>query len=170
MIDPNHNPSRSEVIAKFRGLEIEHSFEIPDQATEAVFELFCDPRRLNSLTPPWFSLIVRGSYSPPVRLDSRIEYRLRWRGLPLAWCSVITELQPPNWLVYEQAQGPFRRFRHEHSFDPSGQGVVITDRILYSVFGGSWIDRTLVGPDLRRILRYRERAAMEILHQQALPE
>jgi len=165
MIDPCHSRTRSEKVAEPRSQEIEHTFEIPDQATEVVFELFCDPRRLNALTPPWFSLIVRGSYSPPVRLDSRIEYRLRWRGLPLAWRSVITELQPPHWLVYEQAQGPFRSFRHEHSFEAREHGVVVTDRIRYSVFGGSWIDRTLVGPDLRRILRYRERAATEIFRQ-----
>ncbi|MGB5392263.1 MAG: SRPBCC family protein [Thermoanaerobaculia bacterium] len=151
------------MIAEPQGRQVEHSFEIPDQATETVFELFCDPGRLNALTPPWFSLIVRGSYSPPVRLDSRIEYRLRWRGLPMLWRSIITELQPPHWLVYEQAQGPFRSFRHEHSFEPSEQGVVVTDRILYSIFGGSWIDRTLVGPDLHRILRYRETAARGVL-------
>ncbi len=151
------------MIAEPQGRQVEHSFEIPEQATETVFELFCDPGRLNALTPLWFSLIVRGSYSPPVRLDSRIEYRLRWRGLPMLWSSIITELQPPHWLVYEQAQGPFRSFRHEHSFEPSEQGVVVTDRILYSVFGGSWIDRILVGPDLNRILRYRETAARGVL-------
>lgn len=81
----------------------------------------------------------------------------------MLWRSIITELQPPHWLVYEQAQGPFRSFRHEHSFEPSEQGVVVTDRILYSIFGGSWIDRTLVGPDLHRILRYRETAARGVL-------
>jgi ligand-binding SRPBCC domain-containing protein len=167
MIDSSHNQSRSEVVTKPRGQETKHSFEIPDHATEAVFELFCDPRRLNALTPPWFRLIVRGSYSPPLRIGSRIGYRLQWRGLPLAWRSVITELQPPHWLVYEQDRGPFRSFRHEHSFEPSERGVIVTDRILCKVLGGSWVDRTLVGPDLRRILRYRERAATEILRQKA---
>jgi len=81
----------------------------------------------------------------------------------MPWRSVITELQPPHWLVYEQTQGPFRSFRHEHLFEACEQGVVVTDRILYSVFGGSWIDRILVGPDLRRILRYRETAARGVL-------
>jgi ligand-binding SRPBCC domain-containing protein len=149
---------------------VEHIFELRQQSTETVFELFCDPRRLDDLTPRWFSLLVSDSYSPPLRLASRLEYRVRWRGVPFVWNSVITELDPPHWLVYEQARGPFRRFRHEHSFEQSGQGVVITDRVLYSVFGGSWIDGTLVGPDLRRILRYRERAATEILRQQAQPK
>ena len=163
MIDPSHNQSRSEGVAKPRGQEIKHSFEIPDQGTESVFELFCDPQRLNALTPPWFSLIVRGSYSPPLRIGSRIGYRLRWRGLPLVWRSVMTDLQPPHWLVYEQDRGPFRSFRHEHSFEPSGRGVIVTDRILYKVLGGSWVDRTLVGPDLNRVLRYREQAAQKVL-------
>lgn len=168
-----HLPSllaRSKIIPSSPRQELTHRFEIRGQLIEPVFALFSDPRKLNEVTPWWFSLIVPGPYSPQLRPGSRIDYRLRWRGLPMAWRSVITELQPPHWLVYEQDLGPFQSFRHEHSFEPFERGIVVTDRILYKVLGGSWVDRFLVGPDLSRVLRYRERAATEILRQQALPE
>jgi ligand-binding SRPBCC domain-containing protein len=161
-----HLPRRlapSKIIPSSPRQELTHRFEIRGQLIEPVFALFSDPRRLNELTPWWFSLIVRGLYSPQLRPGSRIDYRLRWRGLPMAWRSVITELQPPHWLVYEQDLGPFQSFRHEHSFEPSERGIVVTDRILYKVLGGSWVDRVLVGPDLSRVLRYREKAAQKVL-------
>lgn len=142
---------------------VQHSFELPGTSIETVFALFSDPRELDGLTPRWFSLTVNGPLEPNLRPGSRIDYRFRWRGVPLRWRSLITEYEPPNWLVYEQDRGPFRHFRHEHFFEPTGEGVSVTDRILYSAVGGQWVERRLVEPDLRRILRYREGASKKLL-------
>ena len=150
-------------IAERGGREVLHSFELSGVSIETVFNLLCDPRRLNEMTPPWFQLTVSGALAEPLRPGSTIDYRFRWRRVPLPWRSVITEHEPPNWLVYEQLRGPFRHFRHEHLFEPTDQGVVITDRILYRARGGSWIERHLVTTDLERILRYRETAARRVL-------
>jgi ligand-binding SRPBCC domain-containing protein len=152
-------PDRCEL----KGRIVQHSFELPGTSIETVFALFSDPRQLDGLTPRWFSLTVKGPFVPHLRPGSRIDYRSRWRGVPLRWRSLITEYEPPSWLVYEQDRGPFRHFRHEHSFEATEKGVEITDTILYRTVGGPWVDRSIVEPDLRRILRYRDTASRKIL-------
>jgi ligand-binding SRPBCC domain-containing protein len=142
---------------------VQHQFELSGLPVETVFELFCDPRRLNDLTPSWFNLFVSNLEDAPLGVGSRIDYRMQWRGLTMGWQSLISELERPHWLVYEQSRGPFREFRHEHSFVMHEGSVKVTDRILYRVFGGRWLGRMLVEPDLERILRFREQAARELL-------
>lgn len=146
-----------------KGRIVQHSFELSGTSIETVFALFSDPRELDDLTPSWFSLTVKGPLVPNLRPGSRIDYRFRWRRIPLRWRSAITEYEPPGWLVYEQDLGPFRYFRHEHSFESTEEGVEITDKIVYRTVGGSWVDQSLVEPDLRRILRYREGASRKLL-------
>jgi len=142
---------------------VQHAFGLPGLSLDEVFELFSDPGRLNDVTPSWFGLYVRTPYSWPLRVGARLDYRMKWRGLRMSWRSVITEVEPPHWLVYEQCRGPFREFRHEHSFVSKEDIVFVTDRIAFRVFGGRWAARVLAAPDLRRILRYRESAAKRIL-------
>ena len=145
------------------GTTVQHRFELPGTTIEAAFALFSDPGRLNEMTPEWFSLVVRDAHPWPLRRGARIDYRFRWRGLPLPWRSLVTEYDPPYGLVYRQDRGPFRYFHHEHYFETVDTGVVITDRIVYRTLGGDWVERGLVGPDLRRILGYREAASRKLL-------
>ena len=160
---PAYPAAPAEAATTGRQASVQHSFVLADCAIETVFELFCDPQRLDDLTPSWFGLRVREGGASPLRVGSSISYRMRWRGLPMTWQSLITQLETPGWLVYEQSQGPFREFRHEHLFLQRGGDTVVTDRIIYSVLGGQWVAQTLVKADLERILRYRERAAIELL-------
>ncbi len=134
-----------------------------EAAVERVFDLFSRPERLNELTPRWFDLRPREPV--PERLDtgSEVEYRLRWRGFPMTWISRIVEWSPPHRLTYEQVRGPYRFFRHEHSFDDAGVVTRVRDRVSYRTAGGLAIERLLVRPDLRRIFRHRAQAAASVL-------
>lgn len=135
-----------------------HVFRLPAER-EALFELFSDPRLLDTLTPPWFRLRPLGELPRRLRAGSEISYRLRWRGVPLRWTSRITDWRPPGFFAYEQLRGPFRYFRHEHSFEASGGGTEVVDRVVFRAPGGSLADRLIAGPDLRRIFAFRERQA-----------
>jgi ligand-binding SRPBCC domain-containing protein len=139
-----------------------HSFNLPAEV-EATFELFSDPQRLNALTPGWFDLVPVSRSQQTLAPGVEIDYRLRWRSLPMRWTSRITDWEPPHRLTYEQVRGPYRLFRHEHSFEPEGRGTRVIDKVLYRAPGGRLIDRLLVRPDLERIFRHREHAARRIL-------
>ena len=44
-----------------------------------------------------------------LRAGAAVEYRLRWRRLPLRWRTEITAWEPPRRFVDSQARGPYRR-------------------------------------------------------------
>lgn len=114
------------------------------------------------MTPPWFRLEILGA-DPVLNVGSRIEYRIRWRGFPFRWQSEVTHWQSPHSFTYRQAQGPFEHFEHEHLFQEEEDGTRVTDRIRFLTPGGSLVHRAIVAPELRRILSYRSRCAIDRL-------
>lgn len=130
------------------------------------FEFFADVRNLNRLTPSWFDLRILSRQPLRPGMGTRIDYLLRWRGVPMRWQSMITEWRAPETIVYEQGDGPYRFFRHEHHFVPEAQGTRVIDRVSFAAPGGRLIHEFIVEPDLHRIFRHRQQA-VERLERQA---
>ena len=86
---------------------------------------------------------------------TRIDYRLRLRGIPLRWQSEITEWNPPHAFVDVQRRGPYRLWRHTHTFDETEGGVVVGDSVEYAVWGNQLIEKFFVRPDIKKIFAYR---------------
>jgi ligand-binding SRPBCC domain-containing protein len=129
---------------------------------DEVFPFFSDARNLEHLTPPWlrFEVLTAGEIS--ITAGSRIDYRLRVRGIPLRWQSEITEWNPPHRFVDEQLRGPYRLWIHEHLFCEQDGLTLAEDRVQYAVPGGAWINRLLVAPDLARVFQYRREKLAEL--------
>jgi ligand-binding SRPBCC domain-containing protein len=125
------------------------------RAPEDVFDFFADARNLEELTPPWVHFRVATKGEIEMVEGTEIDYSLRIRGLPVRWRSRITDWQPPFTFVDEQVRGPYRRWVHEHRFEPLDGGTLAVDHVSYSVLGGGPINSLLVSPDLRRIFTYR---------------
>jgi ligand-binding SRPBCC domain-containing protein len=128
---------------------------------DEVFAFFSNARAVETLTPPGLALSLL-TPSPAMGQGARLEYRLRLRGLPLRWRAEITAWDPPHRFVDEQRRGPYRYWRHEHSFEERGGGTVVRDRVDYAVLGGRLVNAWLVEPDLRRVFRHRQQALAEI--------
>jgi len=60
---------------------------------DEVFGFFKDPKNLEALTPPWLNFEVRTYSTPRVRLETVIQYRLRWKLFPMTWRSRISEYE-----------------------------------------------------------------------------
>jgi ligand-binding SRPBCC domain-containing protein len=43
----------------------------------------------------------------------------------------ISEMNPPLYFQDAMIAGPFRSFVHDHSFEPTGSGIVMYDRITF---------------------------------------
>jgi ligand-binding SRPBCC domain-containing protein len=136
---------------------------------DAVFGFFADPGNLEFLTPSWLGFRIVEPRPSAVSRGARIRYRLRLRGIPVAWTSVISAWEPPRRFVDEQVRGPYRIWIHEHTFEEDGDGTVVRDRVLYAVPGGVWVDRLLVRPDLERIFDYRHERLRERFPGAAIP-
>ena len=130
-----------------------------NKSPEEVYEFFSDPGNLQELTPPWLDFRVVGSSTEGVEGGTTIDYRLKMRGLPIRWRSLISEWDPPRSFVDEQLKGPYRVWHHTHTFLETEEGVRVGDKVRYAVPGGplfeGLVERLFVGPDVKKIFDYR---------------
>lgn len=123
-----------------------------------VFAYFGDAHNLEDLTPPWLQFRVVTPGPIAMRPGARIEYRIRWHGLPLRWLTEIDVWEPPRRFVDRQVRGPYRQWVHTHTFEERDGGTVVHDRVDYAAPGGPLeplLHRFVVGPDAASIFDYR---------------
>jgi ligand-binding SRPBCC domain-containing protein len=130
-----------------------------------VFRFFEDTRNLERITPRWVGFEDVTHEGPPLYLGMKTAHRLRWFAIVLRWNSRIVEYEPPVRFVDEQTSGPYRHWRHEHSFEVVDGGTLMRDRVQYELpFGilGNVVQRLIVERQLRRIFDYRERRIKQL--------
>jgi ligand-binding SRPBCC domain-containing protein len=99
-----------------------------------VFPFFADAHNLEAITPPWLGFRVLTPRPVEMRPGALIEYRLRLRGIPLAWLTRISEWVPGVRFVDEQLSGPYRLWHHTHEFAPhAGGGTLMRDTVRYAL-------------------------------------
>ena len=128
---------------------------------EEVFPFFASTGNLERITPGWLHFHVV-SAPKTIERGTKIDYKLRIRGIPVRWQSEITVWEPPFRFVDEQRRGPYRTWIHEHRFEPRDGGTLVTDIVRYAVVGGALIQHWLVSKDLDRIFDYRQKQLEKI--------
>ena len=125
---------------------------------ESIFDFFADAENLEAITPPWLNFRILTPL--PIVMDSGtlIDYQLRLHWIPIRWRTEIAEWEPPHQFVDQQLRGPYRLWRHTHTFEPTPAGTLMTDTVEYSVLGGRLINRWFVEPDLNKIFAYRQQS------------
>lgn len=128
---------------------------------DEVFKFFADPANLEVLTPALLKFRV---LTPNVvmRAGATIDYRIRLRGVPIRWRSLISVWEPGVRFVDEQVKGPYRLWVHEHTFASRDGGTLCGDRVRYAVPLGWAVHGWLVRPDLERIFDYRRSKLLEL--------
>ncbi len=127
-----------------------------------VFAFFADAVNLQRLTPPWLHFEVLTPAPIEMRAGALIDYKLRVHGVPMRWRTRICEWQPPHRFVDEQIRGPYRLWRHLHTFEERDGGTLMRDRVEYAVIGGRVVNALFIRPDLRRIFKYRAEAMRDV--------
>ena len=72
----------------------------------------------------------------------------------------ITVLDRPKYFRDEMVRGPFRSFRHDHTFEPQGSNTLMLDRLNFSSpfsFLGKSFDILVLKAHLHRLLEKRNR-------------
>ena len=131
-----------------------------------VFPFFADPANLQRLTPPWLRFEVLTPTPLPSGEGAVFEYRLRVRGLPIRWRTLIEAFVPGERFVDRQLAGPYALWHHTHVFEdlPDG-GTRIIDRVRYRVgFGlvGRLVTALWVRRDVATIFAYRREVLAEL--------
>ncbi|HYF28558.1 MAG TPA: SRPBCC family protein [Baekduia sp.] len=126
---------------------------------EEVFPFFAAARNLEAITPPLLRFEVLTPGDVAMREGTFLQYRLRLRGVPVGWSTLIQEWTPPVRFVDVQVRGPYRLWHHSHDFLPlPGGRTLMTDTVRYAIgFGpaGELAHRALVRRDLEAIFDFR---------------
>ena len=139
----------------FLETQTELPLPIPD-----VFAFFANAENLERITPPELGFSILTPTPIAIGQGTLIDYRLKLYGVPFRWRTKIVEWQPDSQFVDEQLSGPYKSWRHRHTFEKSEAGTRMTDRVEYRLpfapVGN--IALPLVRRQLDRIFRYRAEA------------
>jgi ligand-binding SRPBCC domain-containing protein len=113
---------------------------------------------------------IGGVTAGRIGLGQSVTWRARHFGISWTMTSQITELDEPNRFVDAQLRGPFKAFRHEHSFRPITDGTEMLDNITFRAPLGplGWIaERVLLSWYLPHLIRQRNDYLMTSLERGA---
>jgi ligand-binding SRPBCC domain-containing protein len=136
---------------------------------EVVFSFFSDALNLQTITPAFLNFVV---LTPPpiiMQAGTQIDYKLRLRGFPIRWRSLISTWEPPHRFIDEQLHGPYRLWIHEHIFEEHEDGTLAKDYVRYAVPGGAFIERLFVRRDVEAIFAFRAKRLKELLGTRPAP-
>lgn len=130
-----------------------------------VFAFFSDAANLERLTPARLRFRIKSPLPIEMRPGAVIEYDLSLLGVPFRWRTEIERFDPPERFVDVQARGPYRLWRHTHTFEEIAGGTRIVDRVDYELplgLLGDAVQRLFVARQLAQIFDYRQRVIGEI--------
>lgn len=100
-----------------------------------VWHFFSQAGNLMDITPAYMNFVVT---SPPHQGDvypgQVITYKVSpLLGIPLSWMTEITHVEPLRMFVDEQRYGPYKLWHHQHLFEETPDGVLMTDIVHYQL-------------------------------------
>jgi ligand-binding SRPBCC domain-containing protein len=122
---------------------------------EEVFAFYADATNLEAITPAWLRLSVSTPAPIVMGAGTLIEYKLRWRCMPLRWTTIIEAWEPPHRFVDAQLKGPYSLWHHTHTFESQRGGTLIRDEVRYRLplgWFGDVLHRLGICHDLEAIL------------------
>lgn len=132
--------------------------QVVPRPRDEVFAFFADATNLERLTPPFLGFTILTPQPIEVRAGTLIDYRIRLSGIPMTWRTLIEDYVPGVQFVDVQLRGPYKRWRHLHTFRDVDGGTAIGDRVEYELpLGplGRIAHAVLVKRQLRTIFDYR---------------
>ena len=125
---------------------------------EKVFKFFADAKNLEKITPPLLNFHIKKMSTEEIRKGTLIDYKLKIRGFPAKWRTLIEVWNPPFQFVDTQLKGPYHKWHHTHSFRKLGTGTLMTDEVVYKFPMGylGWLAAgSLVESDVGQIFSHR---------------
>jgi ligand-binding SRPBCC domain-containing protein len=129
-------------------------------SVETCWKFFSDPHNLLAMTPPFLNLKMTNELFGATAYPGQVmTYTVKpLLGIPLAWMTEITHVEPMKMFVDEQRKGPYKLWHHQHHFKPIEGGVEMTDLVHYRLpffFLGDMVHGPVVKSKLNEIFAYR---------------
>lgn len=131
---------------------------------DRTFEFFANAENLDAITPPWLQFRITTPLPIEMGEGTVIDYALKLHMFPVRWQSRIENWLPNSSFTDVQVLGPYRSWRHTHTFTELSSGLtLVKDKVVYRVPGGALVHRLVVRRDVLRIFRFRQKRLAELL-------
>jgi ligand-binding SRPBCC domain-containing protein len=127
---------------------------------DVVFDLSLDVDAHSASLADSGERAVGGVTTGLMGLGEDVTWRATHFGIRFTMTSRVTDLDRPSRFVDQQVRGPFRRFEHEHVFEPDGGGTMMIDRVSFDApvgVIGRVVERLVLGRYLEQLIETRGR-------------
>jgi ligand-binding SRPBCC domain-containing protein len=128
---------------------------------EKAWSFFSNPYNLREITPPQMNFQIQHTLPEKVYEGMFIGYKVSpLAGIPMEWVTEITHVKEPYFFIDEQRKGPYEIWHHEHHFEEIENGILMTDKLYYSLpfgFLGRAVNRLVVRNKVLDIFGYRKK-------------
>ena len=142
---------------KGEGLLIEQQWI--EKPLSEVFDFFKDAKNLEKITPEYLQFKVLSMNTKDIKEGSLINYKLKLRGIPFKWKTLISKFKENDMFIDQQEKGPYKKWVHTHTFSEVNGGTLINDHVVYKLPLGS-VGRIVAGRfvknDVENIFSYRK--------------
>ncbi|WP_254560314.1 SRPBCC family protein [Dyadobacter diqingensis] len=145
--------------------ELYFTQQLPISLDEA-WSFFSNPSNLKEITPPHMGFVVTSNHhGEKMYAGQIIRYIVKpVLGVPLKWCTEITQVVDKKYFIDEQRFGPYAFWHHQHHFTEVSGGVLMEDILNYKLplgFLGDIVDSVFVNNEVKGIFAYRKKILME---------
>ena len=139
---------------------------------DTAWDFFSSPKNLAQITPPYMGFLITSQNIEKMHVGQIITYKIGiLPGIKQNWVTEITHIQDKLFFVDEQRFGPYALWHHQHHFEKTDDGILMTDILHYKVpFGliGTIADALFVDNKIEEIFNYREKAVERIFEFEAI--
>lgn len=139
--------------------------ELPISLEEA-WGFFSSPANLNLITPPKMDFKILSEVPENMYAGMFIRYTVKpMMNIPMHWVTEITHVDHLHFFVDEQRIGPYKIWHHEHHFQKTEKGVLMTDLLNYEApYGplGNLLNRIWIRKQVQQIFDYRFQKLQEL--------
>ncbi len=137
-----------------------------DLPHQKVFDFFADAGNLERITPPELDFKIITEQPFTIKQGSLIDYKLKMRGIPLTWRTLISAWNPPHSFVDKALKSPYKQWIHRHTFtELEASKTLIEDEVKYRLplepLGD--LAHWFVRRKLNHIFDFRQKAVKDIL-------
>lgn len=133
---------------------------------EEIFQFFSRAENLEILTPSWLNFKIISKSSDEIKKGTVIDYKLKIRGLPIGWKTLISDWKKNEYFIDEQTKGPYSKWHHVHTFEPVPGGCLLRDQVSYRIpvaILSNVILGRLISNDVNKIFNFRQEKIENLL-------
>ena len=127
---------------------------------------FSDPHNLSKITPESMDFKIISDTPHELYEGMVINYTLRpLFGIKMPWSTEITHVKDKEYFIDNQLSGPYKIWHHEHHFNKTENGILMTDILNYELsyfILNPIIDNLVVRNQVKRIFSFRKKCLNEL--------